>query len=364
MIYSIHGDAVQVPTQDVFDRTSPFREARRGQRTTEGCLIRTDRDGTRWELVASGLRNPYGVDFNAQGEAFTYDADAEHDMGAPWYRPTRIVHLVSGADFGWRGRTGDWPPYDPDHADNALPVVDIGKGSPTAVKSGRTSGFPAPYRDAIFALDWTYGRILACHLQPRGAGYVCRAETFLMGRPFNVTDLTFGSDGAMYVVTGGRKTQSALYRIRYVAVDAQVAAERSPPTARDRFSRKQRELRQHLAMFHGRQDAAAVRTAWPHLASPDPTIRHAARVAIEHQPVATWKERALGEQRPNIAVTALLALARSGKGAPVRAILRRLNELPIDALSTYQKLSLLHSYSICLEHVLPLADHQKPLAVG
>ena len=30
---------------------------------------------------------------------FTFDADMEWDRGAPWYRPTRICHLVSGAEL-------------------------------------------------------------------------------------------------------------------------------------------------------------------------------------------------------------------------------------------------------------------------
>ena len=38
------------------------------------------------------------------------DADAENDMGTPWYRATEVKHLTSGADFGWRAVTGSWPP--------------------------------------------------------------------------------------------------------------------------------------------------------------------------------------------------------------------------------------------------------------
>jgi hypothetical protein len=49
LIYSIHGDAVDIPKDDVIDYTSPFREARRGKNTREGHLLRTDRDGKRWE---------------------------------------------------------------------------------------------------------------------------------------------------------------------------------------------------------------------------------------------------------------------------------------------------------------------------
>jgi len=39
---------------------------------------------------------------NADGELFTFDADMEWDMNTPWYRPTRVCHVVSGAEFGWR----------------------------------------------------------------------------------------------------------------------------------------------------------------------------------------------------------------------------------------------------------------------
>ena len=105
MIYLIHGDAVDLPN-DFTDFTSPFREHRRGETTREGHVIRTNADGTKWELLAGGLRNPYGIDFNTDGEMFTYDADAEFDMGSPWYRPTRVNHLVVGGDHGWRGVTG------------------------------------------------------------------------------------------------------------------------------------------------------------------------------------------------------------------------------------------------------------------
>ena len=80
---------------------------------------------------------------------------------------------------------------------------------------GSRSNFPRRYREALFILDWAYGRILAVHCLPHGAGYLCDAETFLKGRPLNVTDLDFAPDGSMYLITGGRKTQSALYRIRY-----------------------------------------------------------------------------------------------------------------------------------------------------
>ncbi|MGB1817844.1 MAG: PQQ-dependent sugar dehydrogenase, partial [Rubripirellula sp.] len=214
MLYSIHGDAVDLP-RNALDHTSPYRDAAKGSKTREGHLLRINPDNGSVEIMAAGLRNPYGIDFNEHGDCFTYDADAEHDMGAPWYRPTRMIHLTAGGDFGWRGVTGSWPAYYPDHPDNAVPGLDIGKGSPTTVKFGTNSNFPAKYRKALFILDWAYGRILLVHLLPRGSSYSMTSETFLKGRPLNVTDLEFGADGSMYLITGGRKTQSKLYRVTY-----------------------------------------------------------------------------------------------------------------------------------------------------
>lgn len=350
MIYSIHGDSVDLPSEDIIDRTSPLRAARRGIRSEEGHLIRTDRDGQHWELIASGLRNPFGIDFNPDGQLFTYDADNEYDMGSPWYRPTRIDQLVSGADFGWRRKNnGEWPPYYPDHADNALPTVDVGKGSPTAVKSGARSSFPDRYRRAMFVLDWAYGRILACHLSPRGAGYACRVESFLAGRPLNVTDLDFGPQGHLYVITGGRKTQSALYRIRYVGPNSAPAAETKQQIARRTFSQASRQLQEQLADFHQQRGEETLSTAWIHLAHPDPIIRNSARIAIEHQPHSMWRSRAISEPSAEHAATALLALARADHPGDREIMLQKLNALDVAPLTANAKLSMLHAYRLVLD---------------
>lgn len=351
-LYAIFGDSVDLP-RDAFDRTSPLREARRGQRTSEGFLLRIDPRETdprqRVQILCAGLRNPYGVDFNSDGEAFTYDADAEFDMGAPWYRPTRVRHLISAADYGWRGVTGQWPPYYPDHSDNGLPGFDVGKGSPTAVQFGARSHFPPPYREALFILDWAYGRIVAVHMAPRGASYACGAETFLKGRPLNVTDLTFGPDGAMYFVTGGRQTQSAVYRVRAdrPAVDAPAAEHDLSPqqAARREHARQAREIRRRLETFHGRSDEAAIAAAWPWLDHADPAIRHAARLAVDHQSCQQWRRQAFEETRPLAVATLMLSLARRDDPSLVDPIVERLNQMSWRELTPTLQLILLDAYA-------------------
>ena len=266
-----------------------------------------------WEAMNRGLRNPYGIAFNADGEPFTYDADNEGDVGLPFYRPTRINHLVSGANYGWHqdhGNTRSFPIY---AADNVPTNYDAGRGSPTGVKFGTRSHFPGPWRKALYALDWAYGRILAIHLTPHGASYHATGEVFLEGRPLNVTDLDFDDQGAMWFVTGGRKTKSALFRVRYTgARSAGLPGMGEQELARVSFSAKAREKRRVLEAFHGKVDPAAIESAWPSLGDPDPWIRNAARVAVEWQPVAKWREKALASGDDLAGLTARLALARAG----------------------------------------------------
>ena len=274
-IYAIQGDSIQLP-DDIPDRTSPLRRQFSPFRKNEGHVFSMKADGTDKEIFCGGLRNPYGIAFNADGEAFTYDADAEFDMGTPWYRPTQIKHLTSGADFGWRAVTGSWPPYYPDHPDNTQATVDIGKGSPTGLRFGTQSHFPAPYKQALFALDWTYGRILAVHLRPRGSTYMGSSEVFLRGQPLNLTDLDFGPDGALYFVTGGRKTQSALYRVSYSGPAVQPRGLTDAEKSREKRTSILRDTRQHIERLH--RGPAHLKTGIPN----EPRIQQAYRIALEH----------------------------------------------------------------------------------
>ncbi len=62
-----------------------------------GFVLSFNPDGSDIEIVATGFRNQYDIDFSPTGELFTYDADMEWDVGTPWYRPTRVNHVISGA---------------------------------------------------------------------------------------------------------------------------------------------------------------------------------------------------------------------------------------------------------------------------
>lgn len=345
VLYAIQGDNIAVPED------SPRRAPREPGAPAElGHLARLtfESDGKpRWEALDRGLRNPYGVAFNGDGEPFTYDADNEGDAGLPFYRPTRINHLVSGANYGWhqdRGNTRSLPVYAPDSVPSNF---DVGRGSPTGVKSGRASHFPAPWKNAIFALDWAYGRILAIHPTPHGASYHASGEVFLEGRPLNVTDLDFDAEGNLWFVTGGRKTKSALYRIRYRGPRGGVVGGEQE-MERLGFSFEARKTRKSLESWHGRPDEKAIDAVWPWLGHPDPWLRNAARVGLEWQPVAGWRARALSESATLAGLTARLALARAGEEADREALAENLPGLALAPETTrIEALSYLRLVELC-----------------
>ncbi len=317
----------------------------RGRLAPGGWVTRLDPKTMQQELVCIGFRNQYDIALNRYGDMFTYDADMEWDMGAPWYRPTRICQVVSGGDYGWRSGTGKWPAY---YEDSLPPVVDIGPGSPTGVVSGIGTKFPARYQDAIFALDWTFGTIYAVHLQHDGAGYAGTAEPFVTGSPLPVTDAVVGQDGAFFFTVGGRGAQSALYRVRYVGPES-TALVKTKPLPKEIESARQ--LRRKLEQYHGKKlsadDAlAAIDFAWQSLGSDDRFLRSAARVAIESQPAGLWASRAVGETSPQAKITAAVALARSGDSSHQPALIGGLLDLQPKQLSDSQLLGLLRAYAL------------------
>jgi putative heme-binding domain-containing protein len=285
-----------------------------------GIIYRFSPDGKTWELYSSGFRNIYDAAFNQDGELFTYDADMEYDFNTSWYRPTRINHVTSGSEWGWRNGAGKRPEFYPD---NLPATLNIGPGSPTGVTFGYGAKFPAKYQKALFALDWSWGKLYAIHLQPQGSTYTATREEFLSGAPLPLTDaIVHPGDGAMYFAIGGRRVQSGFYRVTYTGREST-----APAKIAKSDGAKARAKRHALEAFHGKHDSRALKAAWPELDNADRFIRWAARIAVEHQPPGTWADQALTEKNHGRRVEALLALTRATGIDPQH---RKPGDAPVD----------------------------------
>lgn len=365
MLYTVCGNFVGVPTD--LAASSPHRNygddlaLKRmedgngfgaGAKPPGGYVLRMDLDGKNAELYSSGQRNNYDIAFNADAELFGYDSDMEWDWGNPWYRPTRAFHMVRGGDHGYREGSAKWPEY---YADSLPAVVNIGVGCPTGVVFGTGGKFPGKYQKAFYICDWTYGRLIAVHLAPKGASYGATWENFVAPKslktssrkvPLNLTDVVIGADGSMYFTVGGRGTQANLFRVTYTGGEA--ATPLAAKALHDTNGSEARSLRHQLEAMNVAPNSATVAAAWPHLASPDHSIRYAARLAIERNPVPEWQAKALAEKQADAAFTALLALARLGSADTQPAIFKSLAAFPFSSLTEDQVLNKLRVVTVSI----------------
>ena len=277
-----------------------------------GWIVRVDPDGKNVELISQGYRNQYDIGVHPNGEVFAYDADMEWDLGQPWYRPTRINHVTSGSEFGWRNGSGKWPKYYEDSLDS---VVDIGPGSPVGVTFGTGAAFPTKYQEALYALDWTYGTIYAIHITPQGSTYTGEIEPFVQGKPLPVTDVAIGGDGHMYFTAGGRRGDSAFYRVSYYG-----NKDKTPPIIKPH--NELALLRKEIEKLHT-PDAPADKLdfIWSNLGHSDRYVRFAARVALEHRKPASYVAKAKAEKDALTRTAAGLALARHRHPAALEVLL-------------------------------------------
>ncbi len=328
-LYVLCGNSAGVDKTHAQEATSPIR------RPVAGAVLRISPDGEQTAIVADGFRNPYGMDFNPDGELFTYDSDNERCVSLPWYEGTRFYQVVPGGRYGWQtpphGQFWRQPPH---FADVVPPIADLGRGSPTGVVCYRHLQFPEAYRGGFFLLDWTFGRVYFVKLRPEGASYSGKPEVFLEATGDNGFAPTAAAvhpeTGDLFVSIGGRGTRGAVYRIRYPKGVRSFTAEElrvlqpsprsldwrpgldkallEPATSGTALERRKAL---DLAYRHGDrlatdQRAAMIRGNWDHA---DRSVRQAVIRLIEELPQADREALRKHAETPRAKMCLALALA-------------------------------------------------------
>ena len=321
----------------ILPRIPDGRGHNNGRLAPGGFIMNVSPDAKTQEIICHGFRNQFDAAFNIDGELFAWDADMEYDIGSPWYRPTRVNHVVSGVDWGWRHGTGKWPSY---YTDTLPAAVDIGPGSPTGVSNGLGAKFPAKYQKAIYVNDWTYGTMYAIHLEEKGASYVATKEEFVSGKPLPLTDVMIHPDGNMYFMAGGRRTTSALYRLSYVG------RESTAPATTDRVNELITLRREIEALHEDGVGTEAVAKAMLTIGHDDRFIRYASRVALEKQPVSEWDSALASPANAWATIELSTGLARMGNKDHQTKILSALNKLDYSDMAPDMLLAALRAYQL------------------
>ena len=173
-----------------------------------GAVFRCEPDGSNLEVVATGLRNPQELAFDDLGNLFTCDNNT--DGGDK----TRLVHVVPGADSGWRGPVQYLPDRGPFNREQLWRTAFDGQAAwilpPVGHVGAGPAGFAAypgtgltPWFDGRFFLADFRGAaatslVHTFRVKPLGASFelVDADETF---RHILATDVEMGPDGALWV---------------------------------------------------------------------------------------------------------------------------------------------------------------------
>jgi putative membrane-bound dehydrogenase-like protein len=223
--YLVSGNDAGVSEEHAMLPSSPVKQPRCG------AVVRFSPDGRESEVYAHGFRNPYDLDFSAEGNLFTVDADGERDHHLPWYAPTRLFDVAQGMEHGWllAGWQRSWNRPE-SFFDNVERLVEMGRGSPTGLLVYRHRQFPAKYFNGVLSACWTMGRVYFLPLARHEASFKSHAEVFLQttgDTGFAPVDLAVGPEGDLFVAIGGRGTRGGVFRVSFVG------DERAPVTVSD-----------------------------------------------------------------------------------------------------------------------------------
>ena len=162
-----------------------------------GNIYRCRYDGTRLEHLATGFWNPHDSCVDAFGRLFTVDND-------PDYRPPcRLVHIVSGGDYGFRyrnGRRGIHPftAWDGE-LPGTLPMVAGTGEAPSGVVAYESDGLPEDFIGNLLATSWGDHRIDRFRLKAKGISFTSRAEPVITGgENFRPVGLAVAPDGSLF----------------------------------------------------------------------------------------------------------------------------------------------------------------------
>ena len=189
-----------------FNVTSKEGKTFTGPRT--GAVFRCNPDGTEFEVVHRGLRNPQELAFDQYGNLFADDNNCDKGDHA------RLVYVVEDGESGWNMAYQSIPaPYmaGPWFAERLWHLQHVGQPAyivPPVGKIGTgPSGFTFTsgtslserYKNSFLMCNYASGAgIEAFKVKPQGAGFeIVDYHDFL--KPNMATDCEFGYDGKLYV---------------------------------------------------------------------------------------------------------------------------------------------------------------------
>ncbi|MEZ6017742.1 MAG: PQQ-dependent sugar dehydrogenase [Planctomycetota bacterium] len=197
-----------------------------------GAVFRCELDGSALEVFAIGLRNPQELAFDAHGNLFTADNDTAGDDRS------RLIHVVPGADYGWRCSYqhmlgfGPWVQEEAwrGGVGGALPHAGYVAQGPSGLAFDVGHGLGERWRGCFFVCDFP-GGITAFRVERDGATFRAAGRERVVWNLWP-TDVDFGPDGALYasdwVAGWGQPLKGRVWRITGTPTGTPTSAPAAP----------------------------------------------------------------------------------------------------------------------------------------
>ena len=187
-----------------------------------GCILRSNLDGTDFEIYATGLRNCQYFDFDDFGNIFSVDHDADFQG-----EMERLVYLPEGSDSGWRMyyqyRTSTrhmkssrntlynpwmaekmWVPYHKGQPTHLLPPIENSWNAPASFSFQPGAALGGKYQNHFFLGG--RGEIRAFQMFADGANFKRQGDDIIVsGLSDQVLTSTFAPDGKLYFTLWNRR---------------------------------------------------------------------------------------------------------------------------------------------------------------
>jgi len=183
-------------------------DGQRHKDPSSGAVFRCELDGSKLEVVATGLRNPQELAFDEFGNLFTGDNNSDSGDKARW------VYVVPGSDTGWRmyyqylpdrgpfNREKIWHPYSEDSPAYTVPPVTNLADGPSGLAYYPGTGLGKEFNGKFFLCDFRGGPvnsgIRTFRVKANGAFFEVADMEETFWRQL-VTDVQFAPDGSMLV---------------------------------------------------------------------------------------------------------------------------------------------------------------------
>lgn len=191
------------------------KEGKQWAYPNQGVIVRSELDGSNFEVYSAGLRNTHEFVFDQFGNLISEDNDGDHRG-----ERERLVHLINGSDCGWRtnwqvGKYSDpknnrykvWMeeklhlPHWEGQAAYILPPISNYVNGPTGMVYNPGTALSEEWYNHFFVAEFrgspTNSPIHAFTLKPKGASFELDS-TQIVVQGLLPTGLDFGPDGALY----------------------------------------------------------------------------------------------------------------------------------------------------------------------